>query len=138
MAGGERVPTGVQLGGARLRRGYARGWGDGGEGLFPTATPLFNKSGLPTPSLQARFGNVDEAYDTGFIKRVEAVAAEAEEVALEIAGGKEITAREQQDLMWQSGTVSVWDLEQVRATPTTGMGSPIPQIEWGTPRTRAR
>jgi enoyl-CoA hydratase/carnithine racemase len=58
---------------------------------------------------------VDEAYDTGFIKRVEAVAAEAEEVALEIAGGKEITAREQQDLMWQSGTVSVWDLEQVSA-----------------------
>jgi hypothetical protein len=58
---------------------------------------------------------VDEAYDTGFIKRVEAVAAEAEEVALEIAGGKEITAREQQDLVWQSRTVSVWDLEQVGA-----------------------
>lgn len=63
---------------------------------------------------QARFGNVDESYDTGFMKKVEAIAEEAEEVALEIAGGKEITAREQQDMMWERGTVSVWDLEQVR------------------------
>lgn len=64
-------------------------------------------------NLKARFGNVDESYDTGFMKKVEAIAEEAEEVALEIAGGKEITAREQQDMMWERGTVSVWDLEQV-------------------------
>lgn len=45
--------------------------------------------------------------------QVEMIAAEAEEVALDLAGGKEITAREQQDMMWQSGSVSVWDLESV-------------------------
>eukprot|EP00965_Chrysotila_dentata_P241787 6204489-Pleurochrysis_carterae.AAC.1 len=29
-------------------------------------------------------------------------------MALELAGGREVTAREQQDMMWQSGSVSVW------------------------------
>ena len=74
---------------------------------------------------QGRFGNVDEAYDTGFMKKVEMVAAEAEEVALEIAGGKEITAREQQDMMWSQGSVSVWDLEQVRRHPPRNKRSKI-------------
>lgn len=39
------------------------------------------------------------------------ISEEAEEIALELAGGREISAKEQQDLMWDSGTVSVWDLE---------------------------
>uniref|UniRef100_A0A7S4B5Z4 Uncharacterized protein n=1 Tax=Chrysotila carterae TaxID=13221 RepID=A0A7S4B5Z4_CHRCT len=63
--------------------------------------------------LKQRFGNVDEMYDTGFVKKVETITAEAEEMALELAGGREVTAREQQDMMWQSGSVSVWDLEQI-------------------------
>merc|ERR1719291_809660 len=63
--------------------------------------------------LKLRFGNVDEQFDTGFVAKLDAVAAEAEEVALELAGGREITAKEQQDMMWNQGTVSVWDLEAV-------------------------
>ena len=61
--------------------------------------------------LKLRFGNVDENFDTGFIKKVETITEEAEEVALELAGGREITAQEQQDMMWNAQTVSVWDLE---------------------------
>ena len=61
--------------------------------------------------LKLRFGNVDENFDTGFIKKVEMITEEAEEVALELAGGREITAQEQQDMMWNAQTVSVWDLE---------------------------
>jgi hypothetical protein len=34
-------------------------------------------------------------------------------VALELAGGKEITAKQAQDLAWDRNTVSVWDLGQV-------------------------
>lgn len=61
--------------------------------------------------LKMRFGNVDEVYDTGFMGKVEMISEEAEEIALELAGGREISAKEQQDMMWDSGTVSVWDLE---------------------------
>jgi len=63
--------------------------------------------------LKSRFGNVDESYDTGFVAKVEQIAEEAEAVALDLAGGKELTAKQQQDLMWDRGTVSVWDLEAV-------------------------
>ena len=63
--------------------------------------------------LKGRFGNVDENYDTGFVAKVETISEEAEGVALDIAGGREITAQEQQDMMWNQGSVSVWDLEQI-------------------------
>mmetsp|Transcript_51751 Transcript_51751/g.166892 ORF Transcript_51751/g.166892 Transcript_51751/m.166892 type:complete len:384 (-) Transcript_51751:43-1194(-) len=63
--------------------------------------------------IKGRFGNVDEEYDTGFVERLEMISLEAEEVALEIAGGEEVTARQQQDMMWDRGTVSVWQLEEV-------------------------
>lgn len=63
--------------------------------------------------IKLRFGNVDENYDTGFVERLNAVANEAEEVSLDLAGGKELTARDQQDMAWERETVSVWDLGQV-------------------------
>lgn len=63
--------------------------------------------------IKMRFGNVDENYDTGFVKKLETIAEEAEAVALELAGGKELSSRQQQDMMWDRGSVSVWDLEQV-------------------------
>ena len=63
--------------------------------------------------VKSRFGNVDENYDTGFTQKLEMVADEAERIALDLAGGKELTAKQQQDMMWDRGTVSVWDLEQV-------------------------
>jgi len=63
--------------------------------------------------LKLRFGNVDEKYDSGFVKKLELIGEEAEAVALELAGGKELSAKEAQDLAWQRGSVSVWDLEQV-------------------------
>jgi len=63
--------------------------------------------------LKLRFGNVDEQYDSGFVKKLELIAEEAEAVALELAGGKEMSAKEAQDLAWNAQTVSVWDLEQV-------------------------
>jgi len=63
--------------------------------------------------LKARFGNVDENYDTGFVEKLLLIGDEAEAVALDLAGGKELTARQQQDMAWERGSVSVWDLEQV-------------------------
>ena len=63
--------------------------------------------------IKARFGNVDENFDTGFVERLSTIADEAEAVALDLAGGKELTSRQQQDLAWERGSVSVWDLEQV-------------------------
>jgi hypothetical protein len=63
--------------------------------------------------IKIRFGNVDEMYDTGFVKRLEAISDEAEAVALELAGGKELTSKQAQDLAWERGSVSVWDLEQI-------------------------
>ncbi len=47
------------------------------------------------------------------MKKLETIAEEAEAVALELAGGKELSSRQQQDMMWDRGSVSVWDLEQV-------------------------
>ena len=63
--------------------------------------------------LKQRFGNVDENYDTGFVKKLEMIGDEAEAIALELAGGKEVSAQEQQDMMWDRGTVSVFELEKV-------------------------
>jgi hypothetical protein len=63
--------------------------------------------------IKLRFGNVDENYDTGFVAKLNMVAAEAEEVALGLAGGKELSAKEQQDMAWEQNSVSVWDLGQV-------------------------
>ena len=63
--------------------------------------------------LKARFGNVDENYDTGFVERLLAIAEEAEAIALDLADGKELTARQQQDMAWEQGGVSVWDLAQI-------------------------
>jgi len=63
--------------------------------------------------LKARFGNVDENYDTGFVQRLLKIADEAEAVALDLAGGKELSSREQQDMAWERSFVSVWDLAQV-------------------------
>jgi len=63
--------------------------------------------------MKSRFGNVDENYDTGFVQRLEQIADEAETVALDLAGGKEMSSKQQQDMMWERGTVSVWDLEAV-------------------------
>jgi hypothetical protein len=63
--------------------------------------------------IKARFGNVDENYNTGFITRLNTISEEAELIALELAGGKEITAKEAQDLAWTQKTVSVWDLEAI-------------------------
>jgi len=64
-------------------------------------------------ALKQRFGNVDEQYDTGFVKKLETIGDEAEAVALELAGGREMTAQQQQDMMWNQGMVSVWDLGQI-------------------------
>jgi len=63
--------------------------------------------------LKARFGNVDEDYDTGFVEKLLLVGEEAEAVALDLAGGKELSSRQQQDLMWERQSVSVWDLEAI-------------------------
>lgn len=63
--------------------------------------------------MKARFGNVDENYDTGFVKKLLMIGDEAEAVALDLAGGKELSSRQQQDMAWDQGSVSVWDLGQV-------------------------
>jgi len=63
--------------------------------------------------IKMRFGNVDENYDSGFVQRLADIADEAEAVALDLAGGREMTSKEQQDMMWNKQFVSVWDLEAV-------------------------
>jgi len=63
--------------------------------------------------IKRRFGNVDENYDTGFVKRLQTIAEEAESIALELADGKEITAQQAQDQAWEREFVSVWDLGQI-------------------------
>lgn len=60
--------------------------------------------------MKARFGNVDEDFNTGFMEKIEIIAEEAEKVAWDLSGGKELTPQQQQDYMWNKGTVSVWDL----------------------------
>jgi len=63
--------------------------------------------------LKLRFGNVDENYDTGFVQKLDVISDEAEAIALELAGGKELTASQAQDMAWERGTVSVFQLEAV-------------------------
>ena len=81
------------------------------EDLSPDVPPRLLAQAIG--ELKSRFGNVDESYDTGFVQRLEAIGEEAEAVALALAGGKELTAQQQQDMMWEKAFVSVWDLEQV-------------------------
>jgi len=76
----------------------------------PDITPRALAAALT--ELKARFGNVDE-NDTGLVKKLDLIAAESEAAALELAEGKEISAKQAQDMMWEQQTVSVWDLEQV-------------------------
>jgi hypothetical protein len=63
--------------------------------------------------VKLRFGNVDEAYDTGFVSRLEQIAEEAESIALDLAGGKEVSPQQAQDMAWNDASISVWDLAQV-------------------------
>jgi len=81
------------------------------ESTAPDVAPKEVASAIQ--EIKSRFGNVDEHYDTGFVQRLEEIGNEAEAVALDLAGGKELTAKQQQDMMWERGTVSVWDLEAV-------------------------
>ena len=83
----------------------------GDEDTAPTVSPRLMAEAIT--EMKARFGNVDEFYDTGFVKRLLTIADEAEAVALDLAGGKELTSRQQQDMAWEQGSVSVWDLGQV-------------------------
>jgi len=62
--------------------------------------------------IKARFGNLDEGYNTGFVTRLQEICVEAEEVAYELAGGNEVTAKEAQDMAWEDESISVWDLAQ--------------------------
>jgi len=63
--------------------------------------------------IKLRFGNIDEEYDSGFVKQLETISDEAEAIALDLAGGKQLTSRQAQDMAWDQASVSVWDLEQV-------------------------
>ena len=38
---------------------------------------------------------------------------QAEGIALDLAGGKEVSAKQAQDMAWNQASVSVWDLAQV-------------------------
>ena len=57
--------------------------------------------------------NLVAGVSEGFVKKLEIISDEAEAVALDLAGGKVMTPQEQQQMMWDQGTVSVWDLEAV-------------------------
>jgi len=72
--------------------------------------------------IKLRFGNVDENYDSGFVAKLTTIAEEAEEVALDLAGGEELSAQQQQDMVWEKQSVSVWDLEQVEEQARTEGG----------------
>jgi len=62
--------------------------------------------------LKAQFGNVDEELQGGLGARIDMIAKEAEAVAREFGAGSDLTPQEIQDLMWEKGSVSVWDLEK--------------------------
>jgi hypothetical protein len=81
---------------------------DAAKSTEPDVTPKALAAALT--ELKARFGNVDEDYDTGLVKKLNTVGEEAETAALELADGKEISAKQAQDLAWEKQTVSVWDL----------------------------
>lgn len=63
--------------------------------------------------LKMQFGNVDEETEGGLVHKLGLIATEAEAVAREFGTGTDMTAQELQDLMWEKGSVSVWDLEKV-------------------------
>lgn len=81
------------------------------EDLSPDVPPRLLAQAIG--ELKSRFGNVDEFYDTGFVGRLDKIADEAEQVALDLAGGEELSPQQMQDMMWDKSFVSVWDLEQV-------------------------
>ena len=81
------------------------------EDTKPTVEPCDMAAAIT--EMKARFGNVDEFYDTGFVEKLLLIGDEAEAVALDLAGGKKLSSRQQQDLAWERGSVSVWDLGQV-------------------------
>ena len=81
------------------------------EDTKPTVEPRDMAAAIT--EMKARFGNVDEFYDTGFVEKLLLIGDEAEAVALDLAGGKKLSSRQQQDLAWERGSVSVWDLGQV-------------------------
>lgn len=56
------------------------------------------------------FGNVKLGDGTLLKDRVMEIVGEAEQVSTEIYG-ESMTAEEQQDRMWNDGTISVFDLE---------------------------
>jgi len=63
--------------------------------------------------LKGQFGNMGEGSNDGLIAKLEDIANEAEAVAREFGTGSDMTPQELQDLMWEKGSVSVWDLEKV-------------------------
>jgi hypothetical protein len=63
--------------------------------------------------MKTRFGNVDEQFETGFVKRFNDICADVEAIALELSGGKRMTARQAQDKAMEESHVSVFDLEHM-------------------------
>lgn len=70
--------------------------------------------------LKSQFGNIDEVTE-----KLGEIANEAEDVAREFGTGSDMTPQELQDLMWEKGSVSVWDLEKVeQEAEETGGSAP--------------
>ena len=91
--------------------------------------PTYQPANPPSSPLIPKRGGQCR-YDTGFVKKLETIADEAEAVALELAGGKEMTSKDQQDMMWnQQMVLSFPLLPQVsNLIPifSTNVPSPIP------------
>lgn len=62
--------------------------------------------------LKLQFGNIDEDRSGGLLDKLNVIATEAEAVAREFGAGSDLTPQEIQDMMWEKGSVSVWDLEK--------------------------
>jgi len=59
-----------------------------------------------------QFGNIEDTSNAALADRLRKITDEAEGVATSIYG-ESMTAREQQDKMWNEGTISVFDLEKI-------------------------
>lgn len=70
------------------------------------------------------FGNVKLGDGTGLKDRVMEIVGEAEQVSTDIYG-ESMTAEEQQDRMWNDGTISVFDLETLEQQ-AEAMGETMP------------
>ena len=77
--------------------------------------------------LKLRFGNVDENYDSGFVSRLSTIAEEAEEVALDLAGGEELSAQQQQDMVRQMRPVEPGAYPSPTPTPYP-LPIPLPRL----------